>query len=42
MKSRLVVRAAFGLMVMAALPSAAYAQMAAEIIGQPVQVTTNG
>ena len=42
MKSRLVVRAAFGLMAMAALPSAAYAQMAAEIIGQPVQVTTNG
>ena len=41
MKSWLVARAAIGFTVMA-VPAVASAQMAAEIIGQPVQVTTNG
>jgi hypothetical protein len=42
MKTWLVARAAVGLTALAALPGVAYAQMAAEIVGQPVQVTTNG
>ena len=41
MKSWLVARAAIGFTVMV-VPAVASAQMAAEIIGQPVQVTTNG
>lgn len=43
MKSYLV-RAAVGLVVGAMLPAAAMAQLApaAEVIGQPIQVTTNG
>lgn len=40
------VRAAFGLMVITAMPGAAFAQAAwvpgSEIVGQPVTVTTNG
>jgi hypothetical protein len=44
--NNLVARSAIGLIVMAGLPSAALAQAAwtpgAEIVGQPVQVTTNG
>jgi hypothetical protein len=42
MKSSVVVRAALGLTSIVALPGVAQAQMAAEIVGQPVQVTTNG
>jgi len=42
MKSSVVVRAALGLTGVVALTGAAQAQMAAEIVGQPVQVTTNG
>jgi hypothetical protein len=42
MKSWLVARAAIGLTIVTALPGVAYAQMAAEIVGQPVQVTTGG
>ena len=41
MKSFLV-RAAIGLTVGTLLPAAAMAQMAAEVVGQPIQVTTNG
>jgi hypothetical protein len=43
MKS-ILVRAAVGLVVGATLPAAAMAQLApaAEVIGQPIQVTTNG
>src|SRR5690348_8794626 len=41
MKSYLV-RAAIGLTVGTLLPAAAMAQMGAEIVGQPIQVTTNG
>jgi hypothetical protein len=46
MKSSYMVRVAVGLTVATTLPAAALAQAgwtpAAEIIGQPVQVTTNG
>lgn len=42
MKSSMVVRAALGVSLVVALPGVAQAQMAAEIVGQPVQVTTNG
>jgi len=42
MKSSVGVRAALGLTGVVALTGAAQAQMAAEIVGQPVQVTTNG
>ncbi|MGE5564169.1 MAG: hypothetical protein ACM3ZV_12825 [Bacillota bacterium] len=42
MKS-LFLRAAFGLAAAASLPAAAFAQATgAEIVGQPIQVTTNG
>lgn len=46
MKSSILVRAAVGLAVGALLPAAALAQAgwtpASEIVGQPIQVTTNG
>ena len=43
MKSSFIVRAAIGLTAAAALPAAALAQAnASEIVGQPIQVTTNG
>src|SRR5437868_15306902 len=42
MKIGIVGRAAAGLTLMTALPGAAFAQAATEIIGQPIQVTTNG
>ena len=42
MKIGIVGRAAAGLTLMAALPGVAFAQAATEIIGQPIQVTTNG
>jgi hypothetical protein len=44
MKTWLVARAAIGMTALMALPAAALAQLmpAAEIVGQPVQVTTNG
>jgi len=46
MKSGFVVRAAIGLIAAAAVPGATFAQTAwtpgAEVIGQPIQVTTNG
>lgn len=42
MKSWFVARAGVGLAAMIALPGVAMAQSAAEIIGQPIQVTTNG
>ena len=43
MKSCFIVRAGFGLAVGAMIPAAALAQATgAEIVGQPVQVTTNG
>ena len=43
MKSSIFVRAAVGLGVAALLPAAAFAQATgAEIVGQPIQVTTNG
>lgn len=42
MKIGFVGRAAAGLALSMALPGAAFAQAASEIIGQPVQVTTNG
>jgi hypothetical protein len=42
MKIGIVGRVAAGLMLMTALPGAAFAQAATEIIGQPIQVTTNG
>jgi hypothetical protein len=46
MKISLVARAALALTSMTALPGAAFAQMAwtpgSEIVGQPIQVTTNG
>ncbi len=35
-------RAAAGLTLITALPGVAFAQAATEIIGQPIQVTTNG
>src|SRR5215210_2377564 len=46
MKSGFVVRAALGLTIMTAMPTMALAQVAwipgSEIVGQPIQVTTNG
>jgi hypothetical protein len=42
MKIGIVGRAAAGLTLLTALPGAAFAQAATEIIGQPIQVTTNG
>jgi hypothetical protein len=42
MRIGIVERAAAGLTLMTALPGAAFAQAATEIIGQPIQVTTNG
>jgi hypothetical protein len=43
MKSRFVARAAIGFSVAALLPAAALAQASgAEVVGQPIQVTTNG
>lgn len=43
MKSCFIVRATVGLAVAAMLPAAALAQATgAEIVGQPIQVTTNG
>jgi len=42
MKMRFVGHAATGLALMIALPGTALAQAGAEIIGQPIQVTTNG
>ena len=45
MRIRFVARVAVGLTMIAALPGAAFAQAwtpASEIVGQPVQVTTNG
>ncbi|MFL6735773.1 MAG: hypothetical protein ACJ8F4_01785 [Sphingomonas sp.] len=43
MKSRFLARAAFGFCVAALLPAAAVAQATgAEVVGQPIQVTTNG
>ena len=43
MKSCFIVRAAVGLGIAALLPAAALAQATgAEIVGQPIQVTTNG
>jgi hypothetical protein len=42
MKIGIVGRAAAGLTLIAVLPGVAFAQAATEIIGQPIQVTTNG
>jgi hypothetical protein len=42
MKSSFVGRLAVGIAALAALSDTAYAQAASEIVGQPVQVTTNG
>jgi hypothetical protein len=42
MKIGFVGRAAAGLALLTALPGAAFAQAASEVIGQPIQVTTNG
>jgi hypothetical protein len=42
MKSWLVARACVGLAIAMALPAVAMAQNASEIVGQPIQVTTNG
>jgi hypothetical protein len=42
MKSSLVGRLAVGMTACAALSGTAFAQAASEIVGQPVQVTTNG
>jgi hypothetical protein len=42
MKSWLVARACVGVAAAMALPAVAVAQNASEIVGQPVQVTTNG
>ena len=42
MKSWLVARACVGMAAAMALPAVALAQNASEIVGQPVQVTTNG
>jgi hypothetical protein len=42
MKSCYLVRAAVGLSAAFLLPAAAFAQDASEVIGQPIQVTTNG
>jgi hypothetical protein len=42
MKIGIVGRVAAGLTLITALPGVAYAQAATEVIGQPIQVTTNG
>jgi hypothetical protein len=42
MRTWLVARACVGVAIAMALPGVAMAQTAAEIVGQPVQVTTNG
>ena len=42
MKIGMLGRAAAGLTLITALPGVAFAQAATEIIGQPIQVTTNG
>src|SRR5438067_9941165 len=42
MKIGFVARATAGLALLTALPGVAFAQAATEIIGQPIQVTTNG
>ena len=43
MKSCLITRAAIGIAVGTLLPAAAFAQATgAEVVGQPIQVTTNG
>ena len=42
MKSRFAVRAAVGLLGVGNLAGAAFAQDGSEVIGQPIQVTTNG
>ena len=42
MKSSFVARAGVGFAALIALPGAALAQTGAEIVGQPIQVTTNG
>jgi hypothetical protein len=42
MKIRIVGRAAAGLTLLTVVPGVAFAQAATEIIGQPIQVTTNG
>src|SRR5881398_1685716 len=42
MKIRVLGRAAAGLTLMTTLPGVAFAQAATEVIGQPIQVTTNG
>jgi hypothetical protein len=42
MKTRVGIGAALGLLSLVALPAAAFAQDGSEIIGQPLQVTTNG
>jgi len=42
MKIRMLGRAAAGLTLLMALPGVAFAQAATEVIGQPIQVTTNG
>jgi hypothetical protein len=42
MKSSFVGRIAVGMTAFAALSGTAFAQAASEIVGQPVQVTTNG
>ena len=42
MKSATVVRAAIGLLIAGSACGTAFAQDASEIVGQPIQVTTNG
>jgi hypothetical protein len=42
MISRFATRAAAGLLAAVAFPGAAFAQDASEVVGQPIQVTTNG
>jgi hypothetical protein len=42
MKSGFVVRAAIGLLIAGSASGAAFAQDASEVVGQPIQVTTNG
>ena len=42
MKSSFAVRVGIGLVSVALLPAAAMAQAGTEVIGQPIQVTTNG
>ena len=42
MNIRMLGRAAAGLTLITALPGVAFAQAATEIVGQPIQVTTNG